>query len=366
MEKDYNRGISQEQLEAIKKQVTGLAEETFTNLNLSADLVEAAQMQLLKITISPGECEITQEFVATNLFPRAVTGVFRDYQMTCYRICLARTQDKELSEDLAQDAIKYLLSSRKRVEKVRAWLARVIYYLLYAHYRKTDKEERLFLMLSLEPTPFEQWLLSEDFMEMREVYPTLVDQLLQSDEYKQYDEITSYDSIKEYAAAHHISEKLAQKRKNLTLRNLKSKALRSMGWRCSPNILNYRQYEAIQRFIREVQRMCSGDESIKWIKSLSPEHIETMKKIQKVAEWGITATGEYGYRLLLFTFLEDGEQFVITFNIALSKRNSVSIQSYKANIYVNSHTIPAGKHIPKNKGMAALSYEQIISLLKGN
>ena len=365
-EESDKKGISQEQLDAISAQISALAEQRFVNLNLSADLIKAVQMQLLGKSMPQDPAEITKDYITNILFPRAVEGVFRNYQKTCYHICLEKTQDRDLSEDMAQEAIKLLLLSENRVDSISAWLARVTYNLLNRHFKNSEKEAQLYKQLSLEASSFEKWLESGDLMELKELDAALVDQLLQSDEYRQYQEIASYKSIKEYAAAHNIGEKRAQKKKNIARRNLISMVLLHLGWRGSPKILNFLQYEAIQKFINDVKRMCSGDESIKWIKSLSPEHAEAVKKIEKIVDWGITATGDLCFRLSLFTLLSGGQPFVLTFNIALNKRNSVSIQDYKVNEHVATLKIPDKERIPKDKGMAAQTYDSIMSLLKGN
>ncbi|HAN40327.1 MAG TPA: hypothetical protein DCQ12_00160 [Candidatus Cloacimonas sp.] len=361
-----NKGISQEQLEAINAQISALAAEQFVNLNLSAGLVEAAQMLLLGKSAPQDSAEITEDYITNTLFPRAVENVFEKYRKNCFRICLSKTQNIDLSEDIAQEAISLLLSSENRVENAGAWLAKVTYNLLHAHYKNTKKEAQLYERLSLEATTFEKWIELGDLLELKELDAALAEQLLKSDEYRQYQEIDSYNNIKDYAAANKISVATARKRKERARRNLKAKALRGMGWQSSPKILNFNQYFAIQKFIREVLRVCSGDKDVKWMKSLSREYAEAVKNIKFIAKWGISAIGNLRFRLRLFTIFEDGKPFMLTFIIELSKRNSISILDVTVNQFAGKHPVPDTVFIPKDKGKSGLTYEQIMSRLKGN
>ena len=361
-----NKGISQEQLEAISAQISALAAEQFVNLNLSAGLVEAAQMLLLGKSAPQDSAEITEDYITNTLFPRAVENVFEKYRKNCFRICLSKTQNIDLSEDIAQEAISLLLSSENRVENAGAWLAKVTYNLLNKHYKDLEKDEQLHNQLSLEDSSLENWLTSGDLRFLKDFNPTLVDQLTQSDEYRQFQEIDSYDKIKDYAAANKISVATARKRKERARRNLESITLRGLGWRDSPKILNFNQYFAIQKFIREVLRVCSGDKDVKWMKSLSREYAEAVKNIKFIAKWGISAIGNLRFRLRLFTIFEDGKPFMFTFIIELSNRNSISILDVTVNQFAGKHPVPDTVFIPKDKGKSGLTYEQIISRLKGN
>ncbi len=358
------KNMSKEQSDAIFGQIARLAREIFSNMDLSSDLVKAAQMLLLKSSMPQDPAEITKEFIADSLFPRAVDSVFAAYQQDCYRFSLSKTQDDYLSNDIAQEAIKLLLLSPKKVENTGAWLIQVTYNLLRAHYKESKKEKKLYQELSLEASSYEKWLKSEDLMDLKELDSAMVEEILKSDEYHEYHEIISYGSAKAYAAAHNISEKSAQKKKNKARRNLRSMVLLGLGWRVSSGILDHRQYNAIRKFILEVQRMLSGDKDIVWLKSLSPEQAETVKKVEVIADWGISATGERSYNLSMFTIIEDSQPFLFTFNIVLNKRNIISIQDCKVNKYVASLMVPAKVRLPTEKGEFIWTHAEIISLLK--
>ena len=356
--------LSQQQGEAIFGQIAELSAQTFRNIDLSATLVEAAQVLLLKNTFPQDAAEFTPEFVANTLFPKAVTRVFTAYQMDCFRFCLAKTQDPEISEDIAQEALKLLLQSPNKIDCVGAWLMQVTYNLLCKHYEETQKEELMYLKLSLEATAYEKWLMSGDPMELKELSPDVVDLLLKTEEYRQYHELTSFDNLKEYAAAQNITTKVAQKRKEKIYRNLKSLSLRLMGWKDTPAILDNKQYSAMRKFMRELLKELRGDEEPDWLNLLSPEHKEAVKRIRHIMDWNISMTGERKFKLPIFTIFEDGEPFLFTFNITLSDRNSVSIQDCKVNKHIESFKPPENFRIPIDKGRAMLSYEDIMTLLK--
>ncbi len=365
MKQDYIADIGQEQSDAIFGQIAQLAAQTFSNMDLSSDLVNAAQMQLLDSSMPQDPAKLTQEFVANSLFPKAVDDVFAGYQKDCYRFSMYKTQDADLSNDIAQEAIKLLLLSPRKVENINAWLIQVTYNLLCAHHGKTEKELKLYNRLSLESQSYAKWLESGDPMELKELDPTLMEKLLDTDEYRQYHELTTFESLRDFATAHDISEKVAQKRKEKIIRNLKSKALLSMGWRDTPGILDYNQYNAIRKFIREMLKTLGGDGKIEWLRHLSPEQAKEVKRIKNILDWGISMRGENRYQLLLFTLFEDKEPFAITFNIVMNERNSISIQDLKVNQVAGSFKLPPDMRIPVDKGRVLWNYQEIMSLLKG-
>lgn len=363
MSQPYITDISQEQSDAIFGQIAELAAKTFRNMDLSMELVEAAQMQLLKKSMPHDPAEITEEFIETTLFPRAVDTVFGGFQRDCFRFCLSKSKDTNLSEDIAQEAIKSLLLSENKVESVGPWLIQVTYNLLCAHYRESEREKQLYEQLSLEAATFEKWMASDDPLELRELSPAMVDEILKTDEYLQYDELMSFKTLKDFADAHAISEKVAQKRKEKIIRNLKSMIMLGLGWHDTPVILDYNQYNAIRKFMREVLKMLSGDEEIEWLKALTPEQIEILKQVKILADWTISMVKKHKYMLLFFTILDDGKPFLMTFDIVMDERNSISIQNFRINKHLASYTAPPNLRIPMEKGRAIWSFKQIISLL---
>ena len=356
--------ISQEQNDAIFGHIAQLAAQTFRNMDLSADLVKAAQMQLLKSSLPQDPAEITQDFIANSVFPKAVNSVFAGYQQDCYRFCLSKTQDTELSGDIAQEAIKLLLLSKNKVESISAWLIQVTYNLLCDHYGKSEKERKLYNRLALETKSYEKWLVSGDPMELKELDPATMEKLLDSEEYQEYHELMSYASLKDFAAAHDISEKVAQKRKEKIVRNLKSKALLSMGWNASPGILNYNQYNSIRRFIREMLKTIGGEEEIEWLKHLSPEQTQDVRKIKNIIDWGIAMTGDRRFKLFLFTLFEDEQPFLVTFHITMDQRNSISIQDFRVNQLLGSFKQAPISGLPMDKGRAIWGHNEVMALLK--
>jgi hypothetical protein len=221
----------------------------------------------------------------------------------------------------------------------------------------------LYEQLSLEAATFEKWMASDDPLELRELSPAMVDEILKTDEYLQYDELMSFKTLKDFADAHAISEKVAQKRKEKIIRNLKSMIMLGLGWHDTPVILDYNQYNAIRKFMREVLKMLSGDEEIEWLKALTPEQIEILKQVKILADWTISMVKKHKYMLLFFTILDDGKPFLMTFDIVMDERNSISIQNFRINKHLASYTAPPNLRIPMEKGRAIWSFKQIISLL---
>jgi len=339
-----------------------LTSQRFCYLNLSDDIANTILVRLMKSSVFVDTTGIPANFIK-SAFPKAVEDVFNYYQRVSFQYCLTKTHDHSLSEDTSQEAIRQLLSSKHHINDVYSWLRQVTHNLLCKHYEFRAKESELYKLLCMETTFFQNVMASGSTIDIEGLNPIKMEEILSSREYQDYYAMLSFDSIKDYASSLNVSVKVAQKRKERAIRNLRSKILLAIGWEASHEILSFNQYNAIQRFIRELLRMGRSDKDIKQRNKLYPKLAQVINDIDRIDDWGITMAGNRRFRLHVFHLSQDKQPIIATFFIVLNERNHVSVENCKKNEIIGAHPIPANIQIPKEMGKALWPYEKIISLL---
>lgn len=184
-------------------------------------------------------------------------------------------------------------------------------------------------MLCLETTFFQNVMASGYTIDTEGLNPRIKKEILASQEYHDYEAMLSFDSIKDFASSQNVSEKVAQKRKERAIRNLRSKILLAMGWEASREILSFNQYNAILKFIRELLRIGRRDMDVKKISKYYPKLAQVMNGIERIDDWGITMVGNRRFRLHVFHLSQGNQPIIATFFIILNPRNHVSVENCK-------------------------------------
>jgi len=265
----------------------------------------------------------------TSAFPKAVEDVFNYYQKVSFQYCLTKTHDHNLSEDTSQEAIRQLLSSKHTINDVYSWLIQVTHNLLCKRYEFRAKEKDLYNLLCMETTFFQNVIASGYTIDIEGLNPRIKKEILASQEYHDYEAMLSFDSIKDYASSLNVREKVAQKRKERAIRNLRSKILLEIGWQASREILSYNQYNAIQKFIRELLTIGRSDKDVKQRSKFYPKLAQVMNGIERIDDWGITMVGNRRFRLHVFHLSQGNQPIIATFFIILNPRNHVSVENCK-------------------------------------
>ncbi|NLW18709.1 MAG: hypothetical protein GXY81_03375 [Candidatus Cloacimonetes bacterium] len=336
--------------------------QRFRYLNLFDDIANAILVKLIKSPASTDLMEIPADFI-NSVFPKAVENVFNYYHRISFQFCHAKTQDYDLSEDISQEAIKQLLSSKHRINDVYAWLRQVTYNLLCKHYKLQTKENDIFNLLCIEAAYIQNVMASGNTVDIEGLNPIIKKELLSSKEYSDYEAALSFDNLHDYAVSLNVSRKGAQKRKNRVIRNLRSKILLATGWQAGHEILNYKQYDAIQKFIRELLKIGRSDKDIKQRNKIYPSLVQVMNGIDRIDDWGITMVDNHRFRLHIFHIAQDKQPISATFFIVLNERNHIFVESCKKNEILKAHQIPANLHIHKEMGKSLWTYEEIIFLI---
>lgn len=362
MKKIDQSSMNKKQYDYIIEYVCDLTSQRFCYLNLSDEISNAILVKLMKISVSPKPTEVSTDFI-NSIYPEAVEYVFKSYSKMTFNYCLMKTRDYDLSEDISQEAIKQLLATKHRINDVYSWLRQVTYNLLCKHYELQRKENNIFDLLCMEASIHQDGMESGNTLDIEGLNPIIKKELLSSKEYSDYEAALSFDNLHDYAISLNVSKKGAQKRKNRVIRNLRSKILLAIGWRASPEILNYKQYDAIQKFIRELLIIGRSDKDIKQRNKIYPSLVQVMNGIDRIDDWGITMVDNHRFRLHIFHLTQDKQPICATFFIVLNERNQIFVESCKKNEFIGSHKIPANIHIPKEMGKSLWTYEEIIFLI---
>jgi DNA-directed RNA polymerase specialized sigma24 family protein len=341
--------------------VRELTSQRFCYLNLSDDIANTILVKLMKSTAFAEPMGISADLIK-SAFPKAVEDVFNYYQKVSYQYCYAKTNDHTLSEDTSQEAIRQLLSSNRRIKYPYYWLRQVTLNLLCKYYEHRAKEREVLERLNRETSVIQSFVSPDHNIEIDGLQPSQKQEIIESQEYKEYEQAISFKSTKEYAEWLQVSDKVAQKRKEKAIRDLKAKILLAMGWEASREILNFNQYNAIQKFIRHLLKLGRGsDESAepRWDARLK----QAMQGIERIDDWGITMVANCRFRLHVFHLTQDKRPLAATFFIVLDERNHITIENSVQHKNIISHPIPANVQIPKEMGKSMWTYDKIISLL---
>ncbi|NLK49335.1 MAG: sigma-70 family RNA polymerase sigma factor [Candidatus Cloacimonetes bacterium] len=354
--------ISKKRYDDIIRYISDITSLKFRHLNLSDDIANYILAKLIKAAPTD-PMGIPADFI-NSIFPKAVEDVFNYYHRVAFQFCLTKTQDPSLSEDISQEVITLLLSSQHHINNVYGWIRQVTHNLLCKHYASQTKEKDLYNMLCVESSSIHNMMTSENTFDIEGLNPQAKNEILASQEYQNYTTMLAFDGISDYATSMNVSEKVAQKRKDKVIRNLRSKILLAIGWEASREILNYNQYHAIQKFIRTILKEGHSTDGIQPQNKIKLKLTQVMNGIEKIDDWGINMVDNGRFRLHIFHLTQNKQPIIATFFIILSERNQVRIENCQKNEIIGAHPIPANLHIPKKMGRALWSYEKIISLLK--
>lgn len=355
--------ISGADYEAILRSIVELTTERFHFLNIIDDIANHILIRLFKFRAPAKSIFETQEIVKT-VFPRAVEDTFQSYQKNAFAYCFSKTKEPELSEDISQEAIMEMLLSRISINNINAWLLQVTHNLMCAYFEKMSQEQRVYELLKQDAAILQEISRHDDSFDITYLSDDDKKRIIAGEEYKKYEELLSFENMADYAQSLGISEKTAQKRKEKIIRDLKAKTMIAMGWEASQDILNYNQYHAIQRFIRELLSLENIEKYVKYDDVLSRKVQNTMQGIEKVHDWGIVMLKNKRFMLNIFS-LKGGEVPInISFNIILNDRNNIVLEDCKENELVTIHKMPDKLWVPIHLGKCLWSYEKILSVLK--
>lgn len=356
--------INLEQYDDIIRSVADLAQDSFKNLKISNDAVNYALIRLLKAP--PSTDSIAAQ--AKVVYPKVIEELFATYHKLAFQYCLQRTQNPELSNDIAQETICCLLKSQNRIDEITSWVKRVAHNLLCEHYRTKKDEQALYRDLHNEAELIHQLSNNSSKIGLEECLHMIPESIFHGQNYKSYIKLKEHDSIKAYAQANKLGYETAKSRSRKIMKDLKAEILLAMGWQASPDILDYNQYKAIQSFIRKLLDLSTAitEESNEALSNLHPDLPQVLSGYTSIRDWGITMIAECRFRLYLFHLSPEQGPLLTTLFIKINKKNHVAVENCKRNIFTGVHNIPDNLRIPKEMGKVIWSCEKILLLLNEN
>ncbi len=336
--------------------------ELFQYLEIAEDLVNQGYLLILK----KGEAQDMDQQQLTELFPQIVEKVFAEYRRLCFGYCLGKTQDPEIAGDIAQETIAQLLASRLPIRNIRRWIRQVAHNLLCAYYQENHQDRVLYKKLGIESDIAHQILENEELPAPELLADLLPEELKSSPDYQEYLILKQYSSLEDYALAQNISYDVAKRRSKKLLRDLGAKTLLALGWEDGPGILDFNQYRAIQKFMREILSIAPADGGSPDAKASSHKYdvlAELMQSFPKIDDWGIVMLGQRRYRLTIFHRTEAKEPHFATITIRLTARNSIEIIEGRKNRMAGVFKLPANMPLLMEKGKAVLTFEEIKDLI---
>ncbi len=355
--------MDNETYDLIVEQLSCMVQGSFGHLNILDEVANSMLIRIIKMPLIDEEFSST----VTALYPQVIEDLFANYHNTAYKYCLHRTYQADLSNDIAQETIYLLLTSKQLINKAEFWIRKVAHNLLCEHYKSLKNERKLYRDLLNEASLIKQIINNSEefsFSDHEQIIPKSV---LSGRNYASYLELKQYDSLADYAKAKSISYEAAKSISKTINRNLKSEILLALGWQASPDILDYRQYRSIQSFIRNLLAIiCAAEIGLGDLHRLHPDLPKALEGYKSVEDWGISMLGERKFRLYLMHLGTDPIPLMTTIIVTINRRNHIKVESCKRNQHAGSHNIPANLLIPKEKGRALWPYDRIVSLLIEN
>lgn len=362
MSESEDKWLNEEHYHQVSEIIRCEAANLFKNLDLTRDLFNSFLLSMLQRDEVDGGIPA----LVRNMFPRLVEEVFASYQKSILQYCLIKTHDPDLAHEIAQESILQLLAAQNPILDTHTWLKQVAHNLLCKYYKTQDRNRTIYRKLSVEASVIQDMVQNSRDPLSDGVFRQLPDQIYTSPEYKEYQQMLGYAGISEYAEASHISYNAAQKRKAKIIRDLKARVLLALGWEASPEILNYNQFIALQKFLRELLSLGQRGKPTRPLSSsrqMEAKILELMRQFPRIDDWGIALAGTRQYRLHIFHLTLERKPVFATFLISMSLRHRVWVADCKLNVPAGVHQIPANVQIPKDKGKSLWTYERVISLL---
>jgi len=320
---------------------------------------------LILITKKGTSMTSVKEFVEEH-YPIVIEGYIEELREDNLRYCLNRVNQRDIAEDIVQDAITQLILTKTPIEQIGPWLRQVTHNLIIKYYQSKSTEKSMLSKLQYESSLL-QYVNSSSSVEDLDVnLLQSVPELLNNSDYRIIQEIDSFPDLRTYAQVKEISYEAAKQISKEARHNLKVTYLKSLGWKATQEILNYTQLKAIQRYIRQLVNLSASEKmDIQKKKSVVMNYLDflaILDGVNKVTDWGITQLGDNRYRVHLFCTTKEGTYICITNIIHVKESGRIITETSKRNLLAGVFNMPANVILPTNLGVCVLSFEQIKAL----
>jgi len=286
----------------------------------------------------------------------------KELQMYCYHYALKLSSDPELAQDVSQESLLALFRNSGNVTYIKGWLRSTVYHQVLSTWRNMKKDKYLISKLEQQAASHQD-LSAVTEKELMENLPSeMVKKLLSEEEFHRSEVINSYDNLKDYAAAEGISYYTARKHRHIIYRNLKSAYLNSQGWKANPEMLSFKQYDNLRRFIKTLVEASNNNQMDKLSGYCSEIEIKDIEKdfslIHQISDWGVKIIDKDMYYLVISD--KNQKMISILMQVKIPTIGSIKILTCKLNKCTAVLQNPMGKKLPlRNKGQLGMTIEEL-------
>jgi hypothetical protein len=325
-----------------------------------------------------GNNAVSQEIVNRILLSQVKAGIsgkyslrleadkfIKELQLYCYKFALKLTSEPELANDIAQDSIIELFKNVDQVEFIKGWLKSTVYNKTMTAIKDKYKFRVLLSELEQQHSQYSDLSNLDESALFETISAGQVKELLSESDYLMYKEINKHNDLTAYSQAAGISYGTSRKHSHIIRRNLKAAYLRQQGWVARPEILTYKQYENIRRFIYRLLKFSQENqlERLKRYCSKLDFHIleDTFSQITQVSDWGVKHRSENNYYLVLWD--KNNKMISILMQIEVPPNKAISVLSCKVNKCTITIENRYNKKIPSRKGLITLKLDELIKYM---
>jgi hypothetical protein len=275
----------------------------------------------------------------------------------------------ESAYDIAQNALLQLISTKNEITSPYAWLRTVVKRESLKIYEENKKNKEITINKQLMPQPAKQHV-EEDPDAIPMVDDKVAKEALSSDDYKIYIKFKKLNfNIQKYSEKEKMSYNTASFQKQRIKRNILSRVLWDDGWRYSNKVLNYAQFNNINRFIRTIIKSVTENSVstlINYLRGIEPDLVVSIfADVAEIREWAISYQVDR-YRLLLICLSENHELIVPVVYLNFDKKNYLHVLRIdKGETHLIEDDNPdIDLSTFTEKGELKLSVEEVLDLLK--
>jgi DNA-directed RNA polymerase specialized sigma24 family protein len=199
-------------------------------------------------------------FSLKELFRLETDEYLKELQLYCYKYALKLIKDPETAQDITQTAMQALFKELQQIEAIKGWLRSTVYNLAMTAIKLKGRDRELIRELTAQKLMYYDPQKLEKVELEKVLSEEQVKELLSKDDYSRFLELNKYNSLKEYAEKAGISYGTAKKHSHIIRRDLKAAYLRKMGWKAKPEILTYKQYDNLRRFVHRLLEYSNNNE----------------------------------------------------------------------------------------------------------
>lgn len=308
-----------------------------------------------------------EEFLQHHL-PKAIEEYFAELRQHCLAYTRSLLRSSERAEDLVQEALLRLIREPNQLRHIQAWLRKVIYNLVVEQYRQDKAQSEFLRHLQAETGELNKLASLMELMPEDGEIGVLLPDLLTNPEFLALQQMARQPNLRAWANANKVSYEQAKQRSKEHKRNLRAACLRKLGWVNTPDILDYQDYKAVQRYVRELvragQKAARGQVPQGRFKQFQPELENCFRGFEKLHNWDIRDLGASRYKLYVVGITSSNIPLLLNIAIHFSESRRIITEKIGRNEMLGRLELPPGFRVPMDKGKCLLSRQQLEDMIR--